>query len=160
MVPDRVFTPEKFSVTFLRLFVCLAVLAASFSSCNKKDKWIDVDPAFSKYIDAYTTGTVSKTSAVRIQLATDANTTHAVGEAVKDDLFDFSPSVKGKAFWLDARTIEFKPESWLKSNQLYTVKFKLGKVTKVADKYEDFKFSMQTVKPSFKVSNEGYEAAA
>jgi uncharacterized protein YfaS (alpha-2-macroglobulin family) len=151
---DRVPRPEKFSATF-RTMLYLTVILSLFSSCNKKDKWIDVDPAFSKYIDGYTTGTVSKTSAVRIQLATDANTTHAVGEAVKDDLFNFSPSVKGKAFWLDARTIEFKPETWLKPNQLYTVKFKLGKVTKVADKYEDFKFSMQTVKPSFKVSDEG-----
>ncbi|MEI9955062.1 MAG: hypothetical protein WDM90_01805 [Ferruginibacter sp.] len=126
-----------------------------FSSCNKKEKWIDVDPAYSKYIDAYTTGIVSKTTAIRIQLAADANTTHAVGEEVKEALFDFTPSVKGKAFWLDARTIEFKPEGWLQTNQLYTVAFKLGKVTKVPDKYADFKFSMQTVKPSFKVSDEG-----
>ena len=151
---DRVPRPEKFSVTF-RKMLCLAVLLSLFSSCNKKEKWIDVDPAFSKFIDAYTTGIVSKTSAVRIQLATDANTTHAVGEAVKEDLFDLSPSVKGKAFWLDARTIEFKPDAWLQPNQLYTVKFKLGKVTKVPEKFEDFKFSMQTVKPSFKVNNDG-----
>jgi len=151
---DRVPRPEKFSATF-RAMLCLAVILSLFSSCNKKEKWIDVDPAFSRYIDAYTTGIISKTTAVRIQLATDANTTHAVGEAVKDDFFDFSPSVKGKAFWLDARTIEFKPETWLKPNQQYTVKFKLGKVTKVPAKYEDFKFSLQTVKPSFKISDNG-----
>jgi alpha-2-macroglobulin len=155
MVPDRVQSPKKFAVTFFGTMLCATVILSLFSSCNKKEKWVDVDPAFSKYIDAYTTGIISKTTAVRIQLAADANTTHAVGEAVKDDLFDFSPSVKGKAFWLDARTIEFKPESWLKPNQLYLVKFKLGKVTKVPDKYDDFKFSMQTVKPSFKISDDG-----
>jgi alpha-2-macroglobulin len=159
MVPDRVHRPEKFSVTFLSLVVFLSVMAVSFSSCNKKEKWIEVDPAFSKFIDAYTTGIISKTSAIRIQLAGEANTTHAVGEAVKDDLFDFSPAVKGKAFWLDARTIEFKPESWLKTNQLYTVKFKLGKVTKVPEKYDNFKFSMQTVKPSFKISENGLRSS-
>jgi alpha-2-macroglobulin len=155
MVPDRVFRSEKFSVTFLRPFVFIAVIIASLSSCNKKEKWIDVDPAFSKYIDAYTTGIISKTSTIRIQLATEASTTHAVGEEVKDALFSLSPSVKGKAFWLDARTIEFKPESWLKPDQQYTVNFRLGKVTKVAGKYDDFKFSVKTVKPSFKVSDEG-----
>src|SRR5213595_3162851 len=127
---NRVPRPEKFSATFRKL-LCLTVILSLFSSCNKKEKWIDVDLAFSKYIDAYTTGIVSKTSAIIIQLATDANTTHAVGEEVKDDLFDLSPAVKGKAFWVDARTIEFKPESWLAPDQLYTVKFKLGKVTKV-----------------------------
>ncbi len=156
MVPDRVFRSEKFSVTFLQLVVSFSVFfMVSLSSCNKKEKWIEVDPAFSKYIDAYTTGIISKTSAIRIQLATEASTTHAVGEEVKDALFSFSPSVKGKAFWLDARTIEFKPESWLKPDQQYTVNFRLGKVTKTAGKYEDFKFSVKTVKPSFKVSDEG-----
>ena len=155
MVPDRVQSSKKFIVTFFRTMLCFTALITVFSSCNKKDKWIDVDPAFSKYIDAYTTGIISKTTAVRIRLTTDANTTHAVGEAVKEDLFSISPAVKGKAFWLDARTIEFKPESWLKPNQQYNVKFKLAKVTKVIDKFEDFKFSIQTVKPSFKISENG-----
>lgn len=145
---------KKFKVTFLQ---CLLPLTFTllFFSCSKKDKWIDVDPAFSKYIDAYTTGTVSKTAAIRIKLAADANTTHAIGEAVKESLFNISPSVTGKAFWLDARTIEFKPDSWLKPDQLYQVNFKLGKVTKTSDQFSEFKFSLKTVKPSFKVGNDG-----
>ncbi|HMK03082.1 MAG TPA: MG2 domain-containing protein, partial [Ferruginibacter sp.] len=158
MDPDREPRNKKFEVTFLRTLLCLIVIASLFS-CSKKEKWIDVDPAFSKYIDAYTTGVVSKTSAVRIQLSADANTTHAVGEEVKESLFSFSPSVKGKAFWMDARTIEFKPEQHLKSDQLYEVSFKLGKVTKVPDKFSGFKFSIKTVKPSFKISDDGLRSS-
>ena len=158
MDPDRVTCPKKFNATFLRTLLCLTVTISLFS-CSKKDKWIDVDPAFSKYIDAYTTGIVSKTTAVRIQLAGDAITTHAVGEEVKESLFDFSPSVKGKAFWLDARTIEFKPDGYLQKDQLYEVSFKLGKVTRVPDKYSNFRFSMKTLKPSFKVSDEGLRSS-
>ncbi len=158
MDPDRVTCPEKFSATFLRIFLCLTVTLSLFS-CSKKEKWIDVDPAYSKYIDAYTTGVVSKTTAVRIQLATDAATTHAVGEAVKESLFSFSPSVGGKAVWLDARTIEFKPDGNLKQDQLYEVNFKLGKVTKVPDKYSNFKFSVKTIKPSFKISDDGLRSS-
>ena len=158
MDPDRVTCPEKFSATFLRIFLCLAV-TLSFFSCGKKEKWIDVDQAFSKYVDAYTTGTVSKTTAIRIQLAADAITTHAVGEAVKESLFSFSPSVNGKAVWLDARTIEFKPDGYLKQDQLYEVNFKLGKVTKVPDKYSNFKFSIKTIRPSFKISDDGLRSS-
>ncbi len=154
MDPDRVTCPKKFNATFLRTLLCLTVIISLFS-CSKKDKWIDVDPAFSKFIDAYTTGIVSKTTTVRIQLAGDAITTHAVGEEVKESLFDFSPSVKGKAVWLDARTIEFKPDAYLQKDQLYEVSFKLGKVTRVPDKYSSFRFSMKTLRPSFKVSDEG-----
>ncbi len=43
----------------------------------------------------------------------------------------------------------------MKANQMYSVKFKLGKVTKVPDKYASFDFSMQTIKPSFKVTSDG-----
>ena len=53
-------------------------------SCNNKAKLVDVDPAFSQYIDAYTSGVVSKKNTVRIQLASDISTTHTVNEAIKD----------------------------------------------------------------------------
>ncbi|HQW84557.1 MAG TPA: MG2 domain-containing protein, partial [Ferruginibacter sp.] len=149
----------KFATVCLRIFVFINITLALFS-CSKKDKWIEVDPAYSKYIDAYTTGTISKTSSIRIKLAADANTTHAVGEAVKESLFNISPSVKGKAYWLDARTIEFKPDNWLKPDEMYEVNFKLGKVTKTENKFSDFKFSLKTVKPSFIVTDEGLRATS
>ena len=158
MEHDRSPRNQKFKATFLQTLFCLTLTLFLFS-CSKKDKWIEVDPAFSKYIDAYTTGTISKTAAIRIKLAADANTTHAVGEAVKESLFSISPSVNGKAFWLDARTIEFKPDGWMKPDQMYEVKFKLGKVTKTEDRFSEFKFSMKTVKPSFKVDNNGLRSS-
>ncbi len=145
---------KKLNTTFFHTLLFVTATMILFS-CGKKDTWIEVDPAFSKYIDAYTTGTVSKTSAIRIKLAADAGTTHSVGEAVKEDLFSISPAVKGKAYWLDARTIEFKPDSWLKPDQLYAVNFKLGKVTKTTEPFADFRFNVKTIKPSFKVTQEG-----
>ena len=158
MDPDPVFFLEKLSTTFLKGLLC-CTLIFMISSCSKKNKWIEPDPAFSKYIDAYTTGVVSKTTSVRIQLAGGANTTHSVGEEVKEPLFDFSPDVKGKAMWVDATTVEFKPDNYLIPDKLYEVKFNLGKVTKVPDKYADFRFSLQTIKPAFKVVNEGLRSA-
>src|ERR1700712_3391230 len=78
------------------------------TSCKKNEKWIDVDPAYSKYVEAYTTGMISKTSAIRVQLASEASTTHTVGQPLTEQLFSLSPSIKGTAAWIDARTIEFK----------------------------------------------------
>ena len=158
MDTDCVNCPKKFSATFLRTLLSLTLLTALFS-CSKKEKWIDVDPAFSKYIDAYTTGVVSRTTTIRIQMAAEATTTHTVGEEVKDALFDITPSASGKAYWLDARTIEFKPDSYLQKDQLYTVNFKLSKVTNVPDKFSNFKFSLKTVKPSYRISDEGLRSA-
>lgn len=152
MIPDNSLFQNKKIVFILFFFF---TIAASLLSCQKNAKLLDVDPAFSKYVEAYTTGIVSKTSAIRIQLAADASTTHTVGQPVKENLFEVSPSVKGKAIWLDARTIEFNPEKNLLPDQLYEVKFKLGSVTKVAEKFNEFKFNLQTIKPAFKVEQTG-----
>jgi len=156
MDPDGDPCLKKFSVTFLMAMLCATVI---LFSCNKKKKWIDVDPAYSKYIDAYTSGIISKTSSIKIQLAADASTTHPIGEATGDALFELSPSAKGKAVWLDARTIEFKPEKELTPDQVYEVSFNLGKVTNVPSKFKDFRFNVQTLKPSFKVDEFGLRSA-
>ena len=61
----------------------LALLLLVFIfSCNPKQKLLDVDPGFSKYIEAYTSGAVSKKSTIRIQLAADATTTHTDRKSV------------------------------------------------------------------------------
>jgi uncharacterized protein YfaS (alpha-2-macroglobulin family) len=124
-------------------------------SCNTKPKLAEVDPAFSQYIDSYTSGVVSKKNTVRIQLASDASVTHTINEVVKESLFNFSPAIDGKAYWVDARTIEFKPDKDLNPDQLYEVSFKLSKVMNVPSKFETFTFNVQTIKPSFEVQDNG-----
>lgn len=157
MDPDPALRSQKLPLTFKRI-VLFCAAATLFFSC-KKSTWIEVDPAFSQFIDAYTTGVVSKTASVVIHLAAQTNTTHVVGEAVKENLFSWSPSVKGKTVWVDATTVEFKPDEPLKPDQLYEVHFKLGKVTKVPSKFSDFAFSLKTIKPSFTVSDEGLRSS-
>src|SRR5471030_1175893 len=110
-----------------------------------------IDPAFSKYIESYTTGEISKESTIRIRLAGEVQTTHEQNEALSDNIFDFSPSIKGKAYWVYARTIEFRPENKLDPNKTYTADFKLSKIVSVTGKFEDFKFGFQTIKPDFTV---------
>ncbi len=153
MAPAQTTNFRNTIAKLLLLFIGIIFLT---NSCKTKNqKWLDVDPAYAKYVEAYTTGIVSKTSSVRIQIAADAATTHTVGQPVVDKLFEFSPAIKGKATWIDARTIEFKPEKNLDPDKLYEVSFNLGKVTKVPSKYEELKFNFQTIKPAFKVSNNG-----
>jgi hypothetical protein len=146
---DSIF--KKINIAFLLLIGTVLVI----SSCHTKKKWLSVDPAYSKYINAYTSGVISKTASIKIELADDVPTTHAVGDVVDNSLFDFSPSVKGKATWVDARTIEFKPEKNLDADQLYEVSFKLGDITKVPADFAIFNFNVQTLKPAFKVTDYG-----
>ncbi len=137
---------------FFFFVVCLACISACTAT---KQKLIDVDPAFSQYIEAYTSVVVSKKSVIRIRLAADASVTHTLNETIKEDLFDLTPSVSGKAYWTDARTIEFKPEKELAPNKLYEVAFNVNKVMKVPSKFKEFAFNIKTIKPSFEVVENG-----
>ncbi|MBN8860376.1 MAG: hypothetical protein J0H29_18440 [Sphingobacteriales bacterium] len=138
------------------VFLLLLFAAGSLPvSCHKKEKPGPVDPAFGKYIDGYTSGMISKTAAIRVRLTEETPATHSVNEPLKEKLFSFSPAVKGKAYWVDSRTIEFKPEVNLQPGQLYDVDFDLGKASAVPDQYKTFRFTVQAVKPGFQVIDHG-----
>ncbi|HMJ48723.1 MAG TPA: MG2 domain-containing protein [Ferruginibacter sp.] len=150
------FPSHRCSQKVQKFIFCSLLFIAICSSCSKKENnWISVDPAYAKYVEAYTTGVVSKTSRIRIVLAQNAGTTHVTGQPVDDRLFEFSPAINGKAIWMDARTIEFIPEKNLEPDKLYEVRFNLGKVTAVPEKFKTLHFNFQTIRPAFKVSNNG-----
>ena len=145
---------------FLFCIPATLLLVLFIPSCSKKNtSYKSVDPAYAKYVEAYSTGIVSKTAAIRVQLAANAGTTHSVGQEIKEKLFAFSPAVKGKTVWIDARTIEFKPDKTLQPDQLYEVNFNLGKVTEVPAKFSELVFNIQIIKPAFKVSNNGLRSS-
>ncbi len=118
----------------------------------------DVNPAFSKYIDGYTSGVISKQGIIRIQLASDVSTLHTNNEIEEKELFKFSPAIKGKTFWIDARTLEFRPDENLDPGKLYTGNFNLGKLTEVPSDLEEFEFQFQVIKPSFKLEQDGLKS--
>ena len=135
----------------------LAILIAFIYFRHHKKQ--EIDPAFSKYIESYTTGVISKESTIRIKLAGDVQTSHEQNGALSDQIFDFSPSIKGKAYWVDARTIEFRPDQKLDPDKSYTADFKLSKILHVPDHFEEFKFGFQTIKPDFTVTFNGLQTA-
>ncbi|MDI3526051.1 MAG: alpha-2-macroglobulin [Tenuifilum sp.] len=139
---------------FLRLIVISLVGIALVTSCKKRSKEIItvVDPTFSQYVSAYTSGMVSANSTIAIRLAKPASSFTSVGDEIKTKVFNISPSVDGKAFWVDSLTIEFKPDKPLKSGEIYTIRFYLGKVTDVDDKrFENLDFSIRVIPQSIAV---------
>ena len=121
------------------LSFCAILLAAlSLVSCHRETVSVS---EFIPYISAYTSGLVYPSSTIRIELADGQKAVDANTEVSKD-LFSFSPSVKGKAYWVNDRTIEFVPEAGsLKSGQIYEVQFKLGKVTNVDKRLKVFPYN-------------------
>ena len=101
---------KRVPVLSILKLVGIILFASVIFSCNHKRRIIHINPAFSKYIEAFTSGVISKKNTIRLQLSADVNSVHTINQPLDEDLFDFSPRVSGKAYWVDNRTIEFKPE--------------------------------------------------
>ncbi|MDR0507678.1 MAG: alpha-2-macroglobulin [Dysgonamonadaceae bacterium] len=129
-----------------RLVYAVLLLPCAFVSCNR-----ELIPAseYVPYISAYSGGLIYSSSNIRIELTEDQAGAN-VNEEIKEKLFSFSPSIKGKSYWVDNRTIEFVPNPGsLKSGKTYKAEFKLGKVMKVDKRLKTFKFSFKVEEKDF-----------
>ncbi|HWB65032.1 MAG TPA: MG2 domain-containing protein, partial [Chitinophagales bacterium] len=132
----------------------VAVLALAYFFYAKKAKHT-IDPGFKNYIIAFTSGQISREANIRIRLAADAIPQAEVNSAVKEPLFSFSPAIKGNAYWVDTRTIEFRPSEPMQPGKEYDATFQLGRVMKVPAKFSGFNFTFSIIKQSFDVRVDG-----
>ena len=127
--------------------VVLMCAAFSFSSCGKKE--IISSDEFTPFISAYTGGIINNSSSIFIELVNEQPNIEPNTE-IKEKLFSFSPSIKGKAYWVNNRLIEFVPEeNQLKHGQIYNTEFKLGKILDVDKRFKIFHFSFRVAEKSF-----------
>src|SRR5690606_33324462 len=111
--------------------------------------------AFAKYVEAYTAGVVSRESTVRVRLASQVSTFQQTNEEDNRKLFSINPGVKGKTYWIDARTVEFRPDEPLKPGREYNVTFHLSEVADVSNDLKNFTFNFKVIEPSYNVEIDG-----
>lgn len=138
-------------------FFCLLSLLFLFSCADNKPKNIVVDPAFSAYISAFTSGVVSSSSAITVALVDPVDGVKP-GDELTKDVFDFDPSIEGKAFWVNDRTIEFKPAEKLKSGKAYEAKFDLSKIQKVPEEFKLLTFGFNVINQNMFVAFDGLKS--
>lgn len=136
-----------------------------FQACKTgRPQILKVDPAYGKYVSAYTSGMIHRKSTIRIELTADQikNISSADSTDVTK-LFKFEPEIKGKAIWTNQRVIEFVPEKELEVGQFYNVDFDLAQVSQTEKKYDNFHFQFATYQQTmfvevYGIQNQGYEA--
>ena len=132
----------------------------SFSSCTRSQKDIVPSAEFAPYVNAYTGGVISQTSTIRIELTQDQPMVDLNNE-LKENPFSFSPSLKGKAYWVSNNTIEFVPdEGELKPGEFYEATFRLGDFVEVDKKLKEFKFSFRVQERNFTLHTEPIDISA
>ncbi len=139
------------------LIACLALILIT---CGKKEpstEPIEVDPAFTGYISAFTSGIISNEGTIRVSFR-EVVSGAVTGEELNKEVFEVIPEVKGKAHWVSDRAVEFTPDNVLPSGKLFEVQFKVGELIEVPEKLELLTFQFQTRQQYLNVSFEGLEA--
>lgn len=132
-------------------FKYIAILGYIFilllQSCGNSDiKDYKFNPAFKKYITGFTTGEISAQAPIKIVFTQPYGKEQTFNQPIKEELFTFSSSVKGKTVWIDPYTITFYPKKPFTSGKIYWVYFALDKITKLpSSDLSTFKFPIKII---------------
>lgn len=150
-------TTRSISATGLFLLIMITV---GLYSCTRTQKDIIPSADYAPYVNAYTGGVISQNSTIRIELTHDQPMVDMNNE-LKSNPFSFSPSLKGKAYWVSNNTIEFVPEEGaLKPGTLYEGTFRLGDFIEVEKKLKEFNFSFRVQERNFTLQLESLPITA
>ncbi|HTL81452.1 MAG TPA: MG2 domain-containing protein [Bacteroidia bacterium] len=119
---------------------------------NSAVEMTKVDPAFGAYVSAFTSGIISNESYIRVTLANDYTGPITLDKPTDENYFTFDPDISGKTYWIDTRTLEFRPDKRMPSDQNYNVEFDLGKlITDLPSNLQTLKFNFHTMRQGIEV---------
>ncbi|MFT6246372.1 MAG: hypothetical protein ACJAXI_003150 [Crocinitomicaceae bacterium] len=138
------------------LFSLITLLIVIISGCGQtRQEIVKVDPAFRKYVSAYTSGMVSREDAIQIELADEIEDYENYPDWKLQQLITVEPHVEGKVVLVHERLVEFVPSRPMGVNQFYTVSLKLNEFVDVDAGFEVFKFQFATHAQSINVDFDG-----
>ncbi len=144
---------RKHLISFTLFFVVLSFFLDSCSRVTRNEAYY---LAISKFIYAYSSGSIGRTDAVRVRFVNPAVGTDQVGKKVAAGLFSISPAIDGDAVWEDDRTIKVQPAEPLPYGKHYTGKVALDKLFKdVPKEARTFEFEFSIRELSFEVVSDG-----
>ncbi|MCQ2141713.1 MAG: hypothetical protein MJY83_05145 [Bacteroidales bacterium] len=109
----------------MKALVAMVAFLPLIFSC-KQGKSIDPSAEFAAYVKAYTGGSITSSSSVRVEFTSDMK------QVENAKLFSFSPSLKGSARWISPSVLEFTPdEGQLTPGKTYKASLDLSAVADV-----------------------------
>ena len=108
----------------------VVLMALSVVACKRTMVAKKMTKTMAAFVYAYTSGTISRETPVRVRLTSGIVKPEEVGKNVENGIFSLTPSVSGTAIWEDPQTIRFTPEKEFASGQTYVASVQLRKVFK------------------------------
>ena len=135
---------------FSGISLIISVLLFVFlSGCDKKDtnKIVEqirpVGETLLPLLDSYTSGVITEGEPIVVRFKYPETLKTQQGEALSNKLFSFTPTLKGKAVWLDERTVAFRYDNIDKTKQ-YVCRFKVSEMLDVPESETlDFGFGVR-----------------
>lgn len=143
------------AAVILGVFVVVALLYRSHR--DEAAYGVEASVDFTPYVSAYTSGLISRTSPVQVVFARDVVAKDKVGTEAESGVLKFSPRIKGKAVWANARTLEFIPREPLESDTHYRAKVAIDELFEnVPEEAETLVFSFYTLRQRLMFDNLHY----
>ncbi|MCJ7586796.1 MAG: MG2 domain-containing protein [Candidatus Aminicenantes bacterium] len=137
---------KKLSVVLL---VCAATLV--LPACKKKQP---APQDWYRTISAYTSGSVSRASNIRVLFVNNVGSVAQPPSAL-EDVLEFSPALKGQAQWQSSRELVFKPEKGLQPGTEYKAVLQLGKILKMPKAMRRFTFRFFVIRQGLEILLDG-----
>jgi len=125
------------------LYFSFLLLSILIGSCTKTAQVPVFNTEFIHYISAYTSGVIEQSSPIRVVLLKPIEDTTGLQKKT-EDLFKFSPKIKGKASYIDAQTFVFTPDEPLDAGTVFTADFRIGDLIELKKELRHFKFQFET----------------
>ncbi len=115
--------------------------------------------AVSRYIYAFTSGSISRDDVVRVRFVNAAVSQEQVGKDVPANVFSTDPKIEGKAIWEDDRTIKLTPAQALKPGKHYSAQVSVKRIYADAPSLAgSFEFDFNVRELAYEVVTEGLSA--
>ncbi len=106
---------------------------------------------FSTYIQAFTSGVISRKSEVKVHFVSALDSAALNGST--DGLLEFNPKLKGSLHFPDKFTLVFTPENDLEPGRVYNASLALGEIMDLPDSLSTFEFGFQVLRPDYELGD-------
>ena len=132
------------------LFSALVIFILIFS-CKKEAIKTDNIYKFKEYVSYTTSGVVSVTEKISVNLAKEVIGWEA-NQEVSTDVLSIKPFVNGKLKTINKHAFVFIPDENLDANTEYTVSVKLSEIYKdIPQDFKNYTFQFKTIAPNFSI---------
>jgi len=139
-----------FNYRVIKILIFIVILTALYS-CENNHSSMQQEATSSRvlpkaYVIGVTEGNISSTSTITINFSIDIELLVDGGDIIDEDIFSFTPAIKGKVYWNGNSSLIFQPDMPLKNGKSYEGVVDLSKLFKMRKGQDkSFKFSLNVV---------------